>query len=93
MELILENETQVNMFTQLLNHKINKIIHRDSKVALMPENAVKLLNQKGEGTVKVPIALLHFPEGERGIECNVLYMRNPTFIKDVLTRDIFILKR
>jgi len=69
----LENKTQVNLFTDVFNHKINTIIFGDSKVALLPQDSVELLNYDGEGRVDVPLSLIYFPPGQRGIEYNTIY--------------------
>ena len=70
----LENKTQVKLFTDVFNHKINTIIFGDSKVALLPQDSVELLNYDGEGRVDVPLSLMYFPgPGQRGIEYNTIY--------------------
>jgi hypothetical protein len=75
----LENKSQVDLFTHIFNHKMNRITHGDSKVALLPADSVELLNYDGEGRVDVPLALIYFQPGQRGIEYNTLYSLNRNF--------------
>jgi len=79
----LENKSQVELFTHIFNHKMNRITHGDSKVALLPADSIELLNYDGEGRVDVPLALIYFQKpGQRGIEYNTLYNRNFRVIPD-----------
>jgi hypothetical protein len=76
----LVNKSQVDLFTHIFNHKMNRITHGDSKVALLPDDSVELLNYDGEGRVDVPLSLLYFQTpGQRGIEYNTLYSLNRKF--------------
>jgi hypothetical protein len=83
----LENETQVNLFTEVFDHKINTITHFDSKVALLPQESFKLLNHEGEGRVVVPNQLIYLPNG---LQYNFIYSLGKNFTKE--TNTTFVLK-
>ena len=85
----LENTAQVKLFTEVFHHKINTIIHDDSKVALLPQDTVKLLNPEGEGKVVVPNNLMY---SQYGIPYNTFYSFFPDFIRHPTNPIAFVLQ-